>query len=136
MMLTFFKEGIEQQKKATLMIGNGYSLYLPDGEWQQIDSDTWAMAVNEQVQLWVTHFEGESIGDIEKELDNDGYVTEQEYDKWKQEGDFIYNVTLKEFENDVWGVFYRYPIEAAEGWGRELQVIADTFAVSAAADNE
>ena len=37
--------------------------------------------------------------------------------------------------HDVWVIFYSYPAELEEGWGRELPVIADTFALSAAADD-
>ena len=61
-------------------------------------------------------------------VEADGYMTEEDYHKWKQEGDLIYHVHLKASENDVWGIFYSYPIEVEEGWGRELPVIADTFA--------
>ena len=53
----------------------------------------------------------------------------------KQDGDLIYHVALKDFENDIWGIFYCYPAESAEGWGRELPVIADTFALSSAAED-
>ena len=49
------------------------------------------------------------------------------------ESKIIYNkVKLYEDGDDVWCVFYSYPEEAEEGWGRELPVIADTFAVTAA----
>ena len=34
---------------------------------------------------------------------------------------------VKDFEDDRWGVFYCYPVEAEEGWGRELSLITDTF---------
>ena len=132
--LTFFKEGEAEQKQATLVIGDGYSIYLPDNEWQQSDSDIWTAKVNEQVQLWVTLFEDESLSHIEEELTNDGYLVLNN-NRWKQEEETIYNVVLKEFENDVWGIFYCYPIDSEEGWGRELQVIADTFAVSVSTGN-
>lgn len=38
--------------------------------------------------------------------------------------------------NDVWCIFYCYPAEAEEGWGRELPVIADTFALSGSFTDE
>lgn len=57
----------------------------------------------------------------------------------EQEGDLLYYVELKEFENNVWGIFYSYPSDAEEGFGRELPVIVNTFALSIEAndvDNE
>ncbi len=33
--LTFYKEGQTEQKQASLVKGDGYLLYLPDGEWKQ-----------------------------------------------------------------------------------------------------
>ena len=119
----------KEQKQAAAAEENGYVIYLPVDEWQQTDSSLWAAAVNEQVMLWVEHFEGESIEAIDQELEDKGYLTEKNHDKRKQEGDMIYHAGLKAFDNDVWGIFYCYPADSEEGWGRELPVIADTFAV-------
>lgn len=130
-MLAFMKGGEQEQKKAVLTAGDGYYVYLPENEWQPSGSDLWTASVNGQVQLWITHFEAESMNSVDQKLENDGYEAEQGFHKWKQEGDIIYHVELKEAENDVWGVFYCYPTDAEEGWGREVSVIADTFAVSA-----
>lgn len=49
--LTFMKEGEPEEKQATLVVGNGYSLYLPDGEWQKEDEDMWRATVNADVRL-------------------------------------------------------------------------------------
>ncbi len=125
--LTFSKEGEQEQKKAALATGDGYSIYLPEGEWQQSDTDTWSATVNEQVRLWVTHFEGESLDSVEQKLADDGYNTVN-FENLKQVDDIIYHVVLKEFENDIWGIFSCYPIDAQEGWGSEIPVIADSFA--------
>lgn len=133
--LTFSKEGEQEQKQATLAVGDGYSIYLPDAEWQQSGPDTWTAAANEQVRLWITRFKGESIDSVDQNLEESGYMTEEGYHKWKQEGDFTYHVSLKASEVDVWGIFYSYPADFAEGFGRELPVIADTFALSTEADD-
>ncbi len=135
-LLTFTKEGEEEQKQASLAMGEGYFIYLPDEEWQQSDTDTWTATVNEQVRLWITHYKDNSLDLVDQELSNDGYETLQDYQKQKQEGDLIYQVGLKEFDKDIWGIFYCYPMEAEAGWGRELPVIADTFAPSAGAENQ
>ena len=94
----------------------------------------WTAAVNDQIQLWVTHFEGESKDSVIQKLEEDGYTAEEGDHKWKQEGDFLYHVELKASEHDVWGIFYSYPTDSEEGWGRDLPVIADTFALSVNAD--
>lgn len=150
MMLAFSKEGQIEQKRAALMAGDGYFIYLPDEEWQKADSDEWTMVVNDKIRLWITHFEQESIDEIEEELAGGGYEIEgyglADYHQHhthshshhthsgeddchiaKYEGSTVYGGKLHQCENEIWGVFYCYPVEAEEGWGRELPVIADTF---------
>lgn len=135
--LTFSKEGEQEQKQATLAIGNGYSFYLPDDEqWHLSAPDLWTTAINEQVSLWITHFEDESVDSVNQKLEGDGYTKEDSYKWWKQEGDLIYHVEQKVFENNVWGIFYSYPVDFEDGWGREFPVIVNTFALSNGADNE
>lgn len=131
--LSFLKEGQKEKKQATLAVGNGYSIYLPDKEWKQTDSNLWTCVANEQVRLWITHYDDKSINTIKQQLADDGYVKGKARNK-KQEGDLLYYAELKKWENDIWGVFYCFPIEAKEGWGKELPVIADTFAISVQAD--
>lgn len=46
----------------------------------------------------------------------------------------IYHVEQKVFGNDVWGIFYSYPVDFEEGWGREFLVIANIFALCDGAD--
>ena len=134
--LTFSKEGEPEEKQATLAVGNGYSLYLPDDEqWHLSAPDLWTTDISEQVTLWITHFEGESVDSVNQKLEGDGYAEDDSYKWWKQDGDLIYHVEQKVFENDVWGIFYSYPVDFEDGWGREFPVIANTFALSVGADN-
>ena len=133
---TFSKEGEQEEKQATLAVGNGYSLYLPDDEqWHLSAPDLWTTDISEQVTLWITHFEGESVDSVNQKLEGDGYAEDDSYKWWKQDGDLIYHVEQKVFENDVWGIFYSYPVDFEDGWGREFPVIANTFALSVGADN-
>lgn len=134
-MLTIYKEGEAEEKEAALVAGNGFSFYLPiEDEWQQTGPELWTTALNEQVVLWITHFENRAIGDVEEELIADGYARGEEESyclyKWNRTEDLIYGVKLRESGNDVWGIFYYYPSEAEDGWGRDLDVITDTFAVT------
>ncbi len=124
--LTIMKEGIPEEKTARLVVENGYILYLPDGEWEKVEADMWCATANVNVLIWVAGFE--SGYPIEQILTDDGY-TPDETGMVREEGGIRYHVRLYEAETGVWCVSYSYPVEAEEGWGRELPVIADTFAV-------
>ncbi len=133
--LKILREGEMDEMPATLFAGEGYSIYLTDGDWQQHAPDAWSGAfdgqivLNGQVQLWIVHYEDKTADQVKEKLESDGYTSEN-IDMTKQENEVIYKVRLNEFENDVWGVNYCYPIEAEEGWGVLLPLIVDTFAVS------
>ena len=134
--LTFSKEGEQEQKQATLAIGNGYSFYLPDDEkWYLSAPDLWKTDINEQVALWITHYENESEDSVNQKLEGDGYTKDDSYKWWKQEGDLLYHAEQKVFENNIWVIFYSYPVDFQEGWGREFPVIVNTFALSDGAEN-
>lgn len=134
--LTFSKEGEQEQKQATLAIGNGYSFYLPDDEkWYLSAPDLWKTDMNEQVTLWITHYESESEDSVNQKLEDDGYTEEDSYKWWKQEGDLLYHAEQKVFENNIWVIFYSYPVDFEDGWGREFPVIVNTFALSDGTEN-
>ena len=126
MTLTIMKGGEAEEKQATLVAGNGFSLYLPDGEWQEDGADKWYATANKNVRIWITYFD--SNYSMEQILD--GYVPEGE-ELMKQENGLIYKLELHETENGTWCIFYCYPPEAEEGWGREIPVITDTFSITA-----
>lgn len=126
MTLTIMKGGEAEEKQTTLVAGNGFSLYLPDGEWQEDGTDKWYATANKDVRIWITHFD--SNYSMEQILDS--YVPEGE-ELMKQENGLIYKLELHETENGTWCIFYCYPPEAEEGWGREIPVITDTFSVTA-----
>ncbi len=88
---------------------------------------TWLIARgNKDVRIWITHFDSNySMAQI-----LDGYVPEGE-ELMKQENGLIYKLELHETENGTWCIFYCYPPEAEEGWGREIPVITDTFSITA-----
>lgn len=150
MTLTMMKEGEPEEKQAVLMIEDGYSLYLPEEEWKKNEEGIWQAAVNENVCIWVECFTRENLDEqiqtglgIGIEYGECTLNGEQvlEYDnlsdadlanlEWSQtDGEIIYREKLYGDGNDVWCVFYCYPSEAEEGWGRELPVIADTFAIT------
>ncbi|MDE6750832.1 MAG: M56 family metallopeptidase [Lachnospiraceae bacterium] len=126
-------EGEKVYLSGTLFEGEGYSIYLTDNGWYQYAPDAWLYTVggqdvlDGQVQFWITHFEDKSLNQVKEELADDGYISEDSR-IFKQENEVIYNVKLNEFKNDIWAVFYCYPIGTEEGWGTLLPLIADTFA--------
>ena len=129
-MLSLQKEGLEEKKRATLAAGNGFSLYLPDGEWLEDGPDSWRAAVNGQIKIWAEHSEGMSSDDAGQALAEEGY-TSSDSGMEKQDGGVVTKADILQSENTVWKLFYSYPVQAEEGWGRELRAIADTFAVLA-----
>lgn len=125
--LTIMKEGFIEEKQATLVVDDeGFSFYLPDGEWQRKGASLWYAVENEDVMLWVAIFESDYP--IEQILLADNYVP-GETGMTKEEDGLFHKARLYEAEDKIWLVEYCYPVEAEEGWGSELAVIADTFAV-------
>ncbi len=124
--LTFLKEGMEEHKQAQLTQGDGFGIYLPVDEWQANGPDTWTSVWNERVNLWVTPFDEVSEEGAWQELERNGFSFENGVMS-EENGESVLRVRLFTTENRVWGVFYRYPAEAEEGWEPELSAIADTF---------
>lgn len=150
MTITMMKEGEPEEKQAVLMVEDGYSLYLPEGEWQKNAEGIWQAVVNENVCIWVERFTRENLDEqiqtgLGTGIEYGEYMLNgeqiQEYDNLSDaelanlelsqtDGEIIYKEKLYGDGNDVWCIFYCYPSEAEEGWGRELPVIADTFAIT------
>lgn len=142
--LTYSLEGEAYEVPAVVVQGNGYTFYLPDGKWYPSDFenwenmdeewkshifDAWTAWNNEDVRLWTVRLEGMSLGEAQKELQDKGYAVIGDR-MFRQDGDMIYGVELKETETDTWGVFSCYPVDAQEGWGVQIHAIADTFTAS------
>lgn len=138
------KEGELQTVPATLFVGDGYSIYIPDEGWKLSDQedgtasydfikyglDKWASELNEQVLLWVNKYDGTSVEEVREELAAKGYQTDGT-EMAAGEAGLSYHVKLIESETGCYGVFYCCPEEAEEGWGRDLSAVADSFAISA-----
>ena len=142
--MTFSQEGETNTVPAELMDGDGYTYYVPAGEWypsdfenwEDVDEnwkariyDAWTAWNNEDVRFWIARMEGESCDEAQKELLDEGYAVIDDR-MLRQDGDTIYSVELKEAQNDTWGIFARYPVDAQEGYGMQIHAIADTFTVS------
>lgn len=138
------KEGELQTVPATLFVGDGYSIYIPDEGWRlfgpedgtasydftKYGLDKWGSELNDQVLLWINKYDGTSVEEVREGLAVKGYQTDGT-EMTAGEAGLSYHVKLIESEAGCYGVFYCCPEEAEEGWGRDLSAVAESFAISA-----
>lgn len=140
--LMFMVEGMEEAVPATLYIGQGYSIYIPDEGWRLekdvddgIPEDTWESTVNHDVELRVLHLGEKTLEEAKAWVtaaeDDYGLVEDKQgglggTDPEDQE---MMEVRFYPAGNQMYAVLYEYPVEAAEGFGTRLGVIADTFEI-------
>ncbi len=140
--LMFMVEGMEEAVPATLYIGQGYSIYIPDEGWKLekdmddgIPEDTWESTVNHDVELRVLHLGEKTLEEAKAWVtaaeDDYGLVEDKQgglggTDPEDQE---MMEVRFYPAGNQMYAVLYEYPVEAAEGFGTRLGVIADTFEI-------
>lgn len=140
--LTFFLEGQEESVPTALYIGQGYSLYIPTEGWGResftengVAADSWESTDNDDVELRILHLGDRSLEDcrdwIIQEL-NDYVITEDQQGNLygeDQEDRMVLDVRFHQGSTGMYAVAWAYPMEAIEGFGTRLGVIADTFEV-------
>lgn len=139
--LEIWVEGEPEKIPATLFQGEGYSLYLPDGEWVQTSSmsgeqpeeaDLFAAAANSQVTLSVRP--DRSGQDLERAYDAlwaEGYNQSDDNDHFfarTMEGQVQCQYVIAG-ESGVWYVAWSYPdtLEYLEGWGSRIPQLMPGF---------
>lgn len=139
--LEIWVEGEPEKVPATLFQGEGYSLYLPDGEWVQTGSmsgeqpeeaDLFAAAANSQVTLSVRP--DRSGQDLERAYDAlwaEGYNQSDDNDHFfarTMEGQVQCQYVIAG-ESGVWYVAWSYPdtLEYLEGWGSRIPQLMPGF---------
>lgn len=139
--LEIWVEGEPEKVPATLFQGEGYSLYLPDGEWVQTSSmsgeqpeeaDLFAAAANSQVTLSVRP--DRSGQDLERAYDAlwaEGYNQSDDNDHFfarTMEGQVQCQYVVAG-ESGVWYVAWSYPdtSEYLEGWGSRIPQLMPGF---------
>lgn len=139
--LEIWVEGEPEKVPATLFQGEGYSLYLPDGEWVQTGSmsgeqpeeaDLFAAAANSQVTLSVRP--DRSGQDLERAYDAlwaEGYNQSDDNDHFfarTMEGRVQCQYVIAG-ESGVWYVAWSYPdtLEYLEGWGSRIPQLMPGF---------
>ena len=132
-------EGTTEEMPATLYVGEGFSMYIPDDGWQIYDEapvepekmSAVYLPGEGQVGLWVEHYE-ENASDTQSRLLSEGYTVESDGTKLqRQSGEVLTEARIFSGETDTWLVCSRRPAaaEGTEGTAVRLDAIAGTFAV-------
>lgn len=139
--LEIWVEGEPEKVPATLFQGEGYSLYLPDGEWVQTSSmsgeqpeeaDLFAAAANSQVTLSVRpDRSGQNLERAYDALWAEGYNQSDDNDHFfarTMEGRVQCQYVIAG-ESGVWYVAWSYPdtLEYLEGWGSRIPQLMPGF---------
>ena len=142
--ITCNKEGETEIIPVTIYVGSGFSIYIPDEGWIPSDLqsetgteaiaayslDAWTSAVNEHVRLWIAKSDEASASEVKSELIAEGWEETGKFELAKQEGETVYHVRLVEDGEACYSIYACCPVEAEEGFGKEMSAIADTFAIS------
>ena len=134
--LTIMKEGMPEEIPATLYVGEGYSFYLSDDDWDNFLPDEWIIGSTDHTyaSFSIRSHAGLSKNRYEEIMTAKGYVKENGV-LWWQLADYVYGSILYETENDVWEFSFMYMKgEAEEGWASVIRAMADTFVAEAGYD--
>ena len=139
--LTFYVEGMEERAMATLYAGDGYSLYIFDADWVYYLDDgqpVWESRFNPDVKLSVIHLKDMPLsvaqGWVRRRFEGFNLIEDNRGGLGGTNAEGIMaDVRLISSEDDVYALCCVYPLEAAEGFGTRLAVMADTFALTSPA---
>ena len=138
--LVFMVEGMEETVPATLYIGQGYSIYIPDEGWRLekdmedgVPEEKWESTVNSDVELRVLHLGEKTLEQAQEwvtaEEDNYRLIEDKQggLGGTDAEDREVLEVRFHPAGTQMYAVAYQYPVEASEGFGARLSQIADTF---------
>ena len=131
--LEFFLEGMQEYQDATLFVGDGYSLYITDDDWvvQQNPEDvTWVCSYNPDITLTVIPNAGDTFQQAKETIFAGFSSTETEGEYvygWIESHGICMAARLIETEDGILAAVWLYTLEAAEGFGARLRVIASTL---------
>lgn len=139
--LQYMTEGSLEETPATLYAGEGFSLYIPDEDWQIYDENPVEpekmsavyLPSEGQIGLWVEYYET-GAADTQSAFLAEGYAPDAEGGRLqRQDGDVLTEVRIFGTENASWTVCSRRPAtaEGTEGAAVRLEAIAETFALTA-----
>lgn len=126
-------EGMWEEMAATLYVGDGFSLYIPDKDWQIYDETLeepaqMAAVFSSEINIWVDYYAEKPL-DVEARLLSEGYGYDTEGKKMqKTEGELLLEARIVGQQNDTWVIGSSYPAEYE--CGPRLDAIADTFEIT------
>ncbi len=132
--LEFFLEGMTEYQDATLYVGDGYSLYITDDGWLETPGEngemTWQSSYNPDISFTVIPHAGTDLTQARDALLG-------EYALSGEDGEYIYGsndsglfyraARLIETPDGILAAVWNYSLEAAEGFGARLRVVAATL---------
>lgn len=132
--LEFFLEGMVEYQDATLFLGDGYSLYITNDNWLLTHGENgetaWTSGYNPDIVFRVIPTSGVTLSQAKGSIfggytcfDEDG-----EYVYGKNDSGSMYRAArLIETSTGILAAVWDYSLEAAEGFGVRLRVIAGTL---------
>ena len=132
--LEFFLEGMSEYQDATLYVGDGYSLYITDDGWLEIPGQNgemiWRSSYNPDISLRVIPNAGASLTQAKEALFRDFPIIDEDgqYVFGSDDSGLFYRAArLIETPSGILAAVWTYSLEAAEGFGVRLRVLADTL---------
>lgn len=137
--LTYYLEGEVTKTQAVLYVGQGYSIYIPAMEWSCMDTQLdgcpaqiWQSDWNEQVMLSVIRLDDMDLTGAQTRVKQQAPGYQLVEDARGGLGgmdaeDQMMDVVFYPAEGCVYALMQQYPLEAAEGFGTRMSVLADTF---------
>ena len=136
--LEFFLEGMAEYQDATLFVGSGYSLYITDDGWLETPGENgkmiWQCSYNPDISFAVIPCAGADLAQARAALLGEYTLLEEdgEYACGSDDNGLFYRaVRLIETPDGILAAVWNYSLEAAEGFGVRLRVLADTLMADA-----
>lgn len=132
--LEFFLEDMSEYQDATLYVGDSYSLYITDDGWRETPGEngemTWQSSYNPDISITVIPCAGADFDQARDALLG-------EYTLISEDGEYVYGsndsglfyraARLIETPDGILAAVWNYSLEAAEGFGARLRVLASTL---------
>ncbi len=130
-------EGETEKVPATLYIGQGYSIYIPDEGWTKFsEDDTWRADANERVHIQVLGKTMTSLEDARAQIFHDH--SSSHFEQYGEDllighsdmlGETVSVKLIAGQKNVYYFIWRTYPDEAAEEFDAQLAAIAGTLEV-------
>lgn len=127
-------EGTKETVSATLYLGDGYSIYIPDEGWRLDEPGEWEDEKTGDATLKILFYSGQTFEQARAQilLDEDGYGfmdlgTDGYFCGQDGEDATTMEVQLKSAPDGTFAILSEYPDEAVEGFGARLSAMAETF---------